>query len=393
MRTFDHKLSTTFLISIVYPLGPFAIILMPMLVGGVIDDFGFTEQQAGYIAALEGMGLVVASLIAAFWIRKTSWTRVLLLGFVVTALLNILSANLTEFLPLLISRFLAGMSAGTIFAVTVAALGDNKQPDQAFGIAQVVQGVMMFLAFASAPTILQHWTVSGLYYMLAVVSVLMMLSLFRYPSAGAERVADHMDDTNASNHTGLIWLGLIASFLFFANIFGFWTYIERVGQAAGLTTEAIGWALGLSQFAAIVGAGMAAVAADRFGRFLPLLLALIGLLATLSMLVGQFSSFIFCLGAGLFQGLFVMANSYQLGVIAKIDIKGHFLVLVTGFQGLGAAIGPAIAASLINNGDYSQINQVAALSCTVSILMFFFIIYRTRHMGSPLIAIDARTNS
>jgi fucose permease len=88
--------------------------------------------------------------------------------------------------------------------------------------------------------------------------------------------------------------------------------------------------------------------------------------------------------------LFVMANSYQLGVIAKIDIKGHFLVLVTGFQGLGAAIGPAIAASLISNGDYSQINQLAALSCTVSILMFFFIIYRTRHMGSPLVATTVR---
>ena len=34
---------------------------MPMLVGGMIDDLGFSEQQAGYVAAVEGMGLVVAS--------------------------------------------------------------------------------------------------------------------------------------------------------------------------------------------------------------------------------------------------------------------------------------------------------------------------------------------
>lgn len=363
---------------------------MPMLVGGVIDDFGFSEQQAGYIAALEGMGLVVASLIAAIWIRKTSWTTMLLLGFVATALLNVVSANLTEFLPLLISRFLAGMAGGTIFAVTVAALGDNRQPDQAFGIAQVVQGAMMFLAFAGAPYILQHWTVSGLYYMLAAASVLMMLTLWRYPSSGAERVASQSDNANASSHTGLIWLSMIASFLFFANIFGFWTYIERMGQVAGLGTETIGWALGLSQFAAIVGAGAAAIAADRYGRALPLLIALIGLLATLSMLVGQFSAVAFYFGVGLFQALFVMANAYQLGTIAKIDIKGHFLVLVTGFQGLGAAIGPAVAASLIDGADYSRINQAAALSCSISIVMFFFIIYRTRHIGSPLLVADVR---
>ncbi len=383
IRTFDNKLSTTFLISLVYPLGPAAIILMPMLVGGVIDDFGFSEQEAGYIAAAEGMGLVVASLVAALWIRKVSWTTMLLVGFLSTALLNIVSANLNEFQPLLIARFMAGITGGTIFAVTVAALGDNRQPDQAFGIAQVVQGAMMFVAFTAAPTIMAQWTVSGLYYMLAAASIAMMLTLWRYPSAGARRVADNTGSGDGNSNTGLIWIGLVASFLFFANIFGFWTYIERIGQTSGLASETIGWALGLSQFAAIVGAGIAAFAGDRYGRTLPLLVSLAGLMATLWLLRGQFSSSSFYLGAGLFQGMFVLANSYQLGVIAKIDIKGHFLVLVTGFQGLGAAIGPAVAASLIDNGNYDQINHVAALSCVASILMFLFIIYRTRHPGFP----------
>ncbi len=289
-RSFDHKLSTTFLISIVYPLGPAAIILMPMLVGGVIDDFGFSEQQAGYLAATEGIGLMVSVLAAALWIRKTSWTTVLLFAFSSTALLNIVSANLNEFLPLLITRLLAGLACGSIFAIAVAALGDNRQPDRAFGIAQVVQGVMMFLAFAGAPFLLQQWTVSGLYYMLAAASTLMMLTLWHYPSAGAERAADNADNIDGDSSTGLIWIGLIASFLFFANIFGFWAYIERMGQAAGLTTETIGWALGLSQFAAILGAGTAALAGDRYGRAIPLIVALVGLTTTLWLLVGQFSS-------------------------------------------------------------------------------------------------------
>jgi hypothetical protein len=102
------------------------------------------------------------------------------------------------------------------------------------------------------------------------------------------------------------------------------------------------------------------------------------------LLVGQFTTFTFYLGAGLFQALFVLANSYQLGVISKIDLKGNYLVLVTGFQGLGAAVGPGIAASLIDAGDYSRINLMAALFCLVSIAMFFFIIHRTRYIGSPV---------
>jgi predicted MFS family arabinose efflux permease len=356
-----------------------------MLVGGVIDDFGFSEQQAGYIASLEGLGLVLASLVAALWIRKVSWVTMLAVALIATALLNILSAHLHQFMPLLVVRFLAGFTGGSIFALTVAALGDNRHPDRAFGIAQVVQGAMMFFAFAGAAQILARWTVSGLFYLLAGAALLMLLTLPRYPAAGARRVAAGEAGGRAPNHSGLIWLGLLASFLFFSNIFGFWAYIERIGQGAGLAIETIGLALGVSQFAAIVGAGAAAIASDRYGRAAPLALALVGQMLVLWLLVGQFTTLTFYLGAGLFQALFVLANSYQLGVISKIDVKGNFLVLVTGFQGLGAAVGPAIAASLIDHGDYSRINQMAALFCLVSIAMFFFIIYRTRHIGSPVV--------
>jgi MFS family permease len=247
----------------------------------------------------------------------------------------------------------------------------------------------MFFAFAGSAWILARWSVAGLYYLLAGISLLMLLTLWRYPSAGAPRVVPRAGPGEAPNYTGLIWIGLIASLLFFSNIFGFWTYIERIGQAAGLSLGTIGLALGMSQFAAIVGAGAAAIASDRYGRAAPLALALLGQLLVLWLLVGQFTPLTFYFGAGLFQALFFLANSYQLGVISKIDVKGNFLVLVTGFQGLGAAVGPGIAATLIEGGDYSRINQMAAVFCAVSILMFFFIIYRTRHIGSPVVEAEA----
>jgi len=372
------------LISAVYPLGPAALILMPMLVGGVIDDLGFSEQQAGFIASLEGMGLVLAALAAALWIRRISWTHALAAGCIATALLNAVTANLDDYTLFLFVRFLAGFAGGSVFALTVAALGDNRHPDRAFGIAQVVQGAMMFFAFATAAPILAHRGVSGLYYLLACAALAMLVTLPRFPCAGAPRAIPGSDGLPIPNYNRLIWVGLIGSLLFFSNIFGFWAYIERIGQASGLATETIGLALGVSQFAAIVGAGAAAVASDRYGRVAPLALALVGQLLVLWLLVGRLTPLSFYLGAGLFQALFVLANSYQLGVISKIDIHGQYMVLVTGFQGLGAAVGPGIAATLIAGGDYSRINQMAATFCLVSILMFFFIIYRTRHLRSPV---------
>ncbi len=371
-----------------YPLGPAALILMPMLVGGLIDGRGIGEQQAGYIASAEGMGVVVASWVAVLWVRRVSWTRVLVAGCAVTAVLNLVSAAMASYHGLLVMRFLAGFSGGTIFALTVAALGDNRHPDRAFGIAQVVQGALMFLAFAASPAILEHWSVAGLYVLLAVAALVMLLAVWRFPSQGARRIAAASSGAAASNHAALIWLGLIASFLFFACVFGFWAYLERIGRSAGLSLESIGFALGASQFAAIIGAGAAALASTRFGRALPLLLVMGGQLLVLWMLVGRFSSLEFFIGAGLFQALFVLANSYQLGVISKIDVKGSSLVLVTGFQGLGAGVGPGVAALLIEGESYVRINQAAALACVVGIVMFLFIIQRTRHLASPLAGAD-----
>jgi len=386
-NSFDHRLSATLIICIVYPLGPAAIILMPMIVGGLIDSYGFTEQQAANIASLEGLGIVFASVFAALWIRNVSWVKALFFACLLYAGLNVVSANLAEFTPLLVTRFLTGLAGGSLFAITVAALGDNREPDRAFGLAQAVQGVMMLLAFLAAPYLLQAGGVNMLYYMLAAASVLIMPALFRFPAQGRTRTVPVGGNGQSSSHTSLIWLGLFASIIFFINVFGFWAFVERIGQAAELPVNTIGLALGLSQIMAIVGALAAAWASDRYGRYVPLLIVLIGQSIALFALIGDFGSVTFFVSTGAFQALFIVAVSYQMGAIAKLDIQGRFLVIMTGAQGFGAAIGPAVAAALIREGnDYGGIMLMAALFCFISTMLFFFIIYRSPKTVANVIA-------
>jgi len=380
---FDDRIPTTLLISVLYPLGPAAIILSPMIVGGVVDGYGFSEQQAGLVASLEGMGLVIASIVASLWVRRLSWLKVLFFGLLVTAGLNLVSANLSEFTPLVIVRFIAGFMGGTVFAIVVVALGDNRQPDRAFGIAQVMQGAMMFAAFAAAPALMQAMGVKGIFYLLAAASVLMMTTLFRFPDRGVDHTESALSATIKKGNALLIWLGLIASFAFFINIFGFWAFIERIGQAARLSPGSIGLALGISQIAAIGGAMAAALASDRFGRIKPLLIVLVGQCWALWALMGQFTEITFYIAACLFQALFMLGVSYQMGAIATIDVKGRFLVLMTAAQGLGAAFGPSLAAALIRPGDdYNGINLMAASCCLISTLVFFFIIRRSHQTAA-----------
>ncbi|MBL8199742.1 MAG: MFS transporter [Chromatiales bacterium] len=374
---FDDRLPTTLLFSLLYPIGPAAIVLMPMIVGGLIDSYAYSDQQAANIAALEGMGLVVSSVVAALWIRRVSWVRALLLAFLAYGALNAVSANLAAYEPLLVVRFLTGLAGGSLFAVSVAALGDNREPDRAFGLAQAVQGVLMLAAFAASPSLLEAWGVRSLYYLLGVASFLMLVTVRWLPDRGRVRIAA-ATGAEGPRHTGLIWLGLAASVIFFVNVFGFWAFVERIGQAAGLPAGTIGLALGVSQVLAIAGALAAAWASDRYGRYWPLLIVLAGQALALFWLLGRFGPVAYFVATGAYQALFIVAVSYQMGAIAKLDVRGRYLVMMTAAQGLGAAIGPAVAASLIRGDDYDGILVLAALACLVSTLVFLYIIWRSQ---------------
>ena len=383
MKTeFDHGLSQTILVSIVYPLGPAALILAPLIVGGVIDDYGFSEQQAGTMASLEGAGLVTGILLSTFWIRTVSWTVALLAGLVLYAALNLVSASISDFSLLVSTRAIIGLVAGSVFAIVCAAMGDNREPDRAFGIGQGIQGVMMAAIFASAPLFMAGRDVGTVFYVLAGLAIAMLLCLPRFPAAGVEHVESSEEVERTYVH--LIWLGLIGGTLYYISIFGFWAFVERIGSNAGLDADTINYALSTSLVAAIVGGFVAALAGVRFGRTMPLVIVLIGQLLALLVLKADFSVKVFFIATSAYQFLYIIATCYLLGVIAVMDHKGKYVVMMNGFLGIGAAMGPSLAAAMITDEGYYGINIMAMTGIVLCIGIFLFIIRRTRHLADEV---------
>jgi len=335
---FDHGLPMTLLISVVYPLGPAAVILMPLIVGGVIDDYGLSAQQAGLIASSEGVGLVVGLLVGAGWVRRLSWRRMLFAGLAAYAAVNLIASQAETLAQLTAIRLLSGFCGGSVFAIVNAALGDNREPDRAFGLAQAVQGVMMFAAFTAAPLLPEGGLVSGLFLLAAATSVLLMFALFRFPDRGPEIRATAITHANGKRKP-LIWLGLFGGLLYYASIFGFWDFIERMGVAAGLASDTVSLALGVSQIAAVGGGLVAALASDRFGRILPLAVAVSAQILVLWSLFGQFAAITYFVAASVYQGTYIVATSYMLGVIAKLDKGGKYVVVMNAVLGVGVAGG------------------------------------------------------
>ena len=97
---------------------PMFFLVMPMYVGALSDDYGFTNAQIGYLISIELGSAALASLTALFWLRQVNWRSVLFVFLFLLGAMNALSILTGDvYEKLLLIRAVAGFSAGAMMAV------------------------------------------------------------------------------------------------------------------------------------------------------------------------------------------------------------------------------------------------------------------------------------
>jgi MFS family permease len=153
----------------------------------------------------------------------------------------------------------------------------------------------------------------------------------------------------------LALLGFGSIFLFEVAVMGLWTYYERIGDAGGLETQNVAYALSVGNFFGFLGSLATAALSTRFGRLLPIGFG-IGLAVVAIVILGTnfgVAAFVFSSCAFCFAWYFTLP--YMMAAIANIDSSGRLLVFVNFVTGLGLTAGPAIAARLQTAGSYQPV--------------------------------------
>jgi len=173
------------------------------------------------------------------------------------------------------------------------------------------------------------------------------------PDSGEEHVQVEEDavDLNTTFRT----FALIAMFTYFCAQGVIWAYLFLIGLNGGVGAQAVANGLMLSQFLGIAGAVLAAVAGRRFGRILPLALGILGGAGVLGWLFGSFSAFVYAATVCIYNFAWNMTHPFLLAAMASFDRHGRVVIYAVAAQMLGLAIGPALAAGLIREGDYSRV--------------------------------------
>jgi predicted MFS family arabinose efflux permease len=334
-------------------IGASVFIVQPGFIQGLVQLYGFSEQQAGYTASAEVWGIALTTVLMALGGHNYSWLRILRVSIVVFALGNLLSLVTTDVTAFSILRFLTGLGAGGIISLTFTIIGITRLPDRNFGY--LIMGVLTFgaLGLWVLPTALDTVGMTGLIVFFALFAATGWPCLPHMPDSGEEHLQVEADAVDLAGIFRL--LAILAMFTYFFAQGVIWAYLFLIGVNGGVSEQGVANGLMLSQFLGIAGAFVAATAGRRFGRIVPLAIGIIGGAVVLVYLYGQFTALVYAVTVCVYNFAWNMSHPFLLAGMASFDRHGRVVVYAVAAQMLGLAVGPAFAASLLAEGDYSRV--------------------------------------
>ena len=346
---------------------PMFFLVMPMYVGALSEDYGFTNSQIGYLISIELGSAALASLTALFWLRQVNWRTVLLVFLVLLAAANVLSIVVGgAYEKLLLIRAVAGFSAGAMMAIALAALGDTQNQDRNFAFGVMGQLGISGCLLLVLPYFIGSWGAASVFTVFLAACVIAIPLARWLPSTGKAP-----DVTGISERRSLLPLwGLAGSAAIFVGQAAVWAFIERMGSAAGLSPGTIGVALGSSVLAGIAGAFVASWLAGRKGRRLPMAVAMIGEIVCLLFLLGGYTTAVYFAVVIVYSVCWNFWLPYQMAVIAETDVSGKFVALITLSQAVGVAVGPALVGPMISQDNFDPVVWTGIGFAMLAMVMF-----------------------
>jgi predicted MFS family arabinose efflux permease len=348
-------------------IGPEVFIVQPGFVQGMVASLGFSEPQAGYAASAEMFGIAATTVLLSFIAHRLNWRRVFVIALLLMFATNALSTITADFEAFTALRFASGLGAGALISLSFAAIGLTDNPDRNF--AWLIVWVLTYGAAALLlmPTAYAFGGVDTVLWFFALFPLAGLPFVRRLPATGENAVAAERDAVTLP--AALRGLALMAMLVYFLAQGVVWAYLFLIGLGGGLAEQQVANGLTLSQFAGIGGALAAVIVGRRFGRSAPLTLGILGGAVCLWFLAGRFEFLVFALAVSIYNFAWNLTHPYLLGAMASFDRRGRVVVYAVAMQMTGLAIGPALAASIVEPDGYLNVLAVGAVLFVLSLAL------------------------
>jgi predicted MFS family arabinose efflux permease len=371
-------------------VGAQIIAIQPVWVQALTQFAGLSAPAAGYATSIEMQGIALATIALAILVGRIPWRvafAVALSLIVLGNALSILAAHDPDLLRPV--RFLTGIGAGTCVSLGFTTLGRTAKPDRNFGLCITATLIYAATVMNAAPALLERFGLAGLCMLMGSLAVLGLVAVPLLP-----RSSEAADDAgSAAVDPGLLrrLSGLAAMFAYFLAQGVFWTYAALVGTTGGLSDQAVASQLAVSQFAGIGGALVCVIIGARWGRSLPLTVGiLMGVLPVIVLSTG-FTSAVFGAAMLVYQFGWNMTHPYLLAVISRFCGTGRHVTYAVVMHKLGLAVGPALAAAVLERSGFHEVLMVSAAAFLASLLLVLWPVRRQAQLEGRAAASNPTT--
>lgn len=377
---------------LLYMVAPLGMTMLPLLVGAATTQLGFSDSQAGYLASIDLLGIVLAAVTAPFWIHRISRKKLALIAVALLVVGNLYSMLATGFIELSCARFVAEVGSGIAFSLSLAVLGERKNPDRFFslGIGSTIS--LAVLVFLWLPGFITQYGFSTIFVAHLFITLVVGLFIRWLPSYGS-RYKTTKVPLNVPIKTG--YRGLLicfAGFFCFTVVEGgVWSYIERIGDYHGLSASYIGNVLAITQVISVIASIASTVLSTKYGRLFPVMFGGVTFLASLY-LIQQEQSWLYLLGACMSQFAYIFTLPYLMLLCVELDPSGKYYVLTTAFKMGGFAVGPAVVATMLTGNGFIVVSWIGGVFMSLCLMLLAPLAYRLDKSPIPY-AIDLNTET
>jgi DHA1 family inner membrane transport protein len=342
------------------------VLVMPIYVGGLINFSGLTLNQALNVVSLEMWGMALAIFPTLLLLRIASYKTIVSGALLLmTTIYLLISFAKPSYELLAAARFLGGVAAGSAMSVILAMIGQSEKPERTFAYWVLSQVIFKVIGLFVLARVLAEFGTTGFFTVLAILCVVALIFAMQLPATLETPKAK--SDKFKWNSTSL--LALLAIFTFYLSLSAIWANFERFGAWANFKTEDIATALALTSLAGLAGASLASVLAGKIPRLALLAIGVVLIsAATLSLLKLETLTGYSVTGA-LFAFSWFFVVPFIVSSVNANDSTGGLMIYANSMIAFGLAIGPALAAILIEDKESKHLLLTASVIFIVSLVL------------------------
>ena len=334
------------------------LVALPIWVGALQENFGFSLPQSGGLVTIFLLGAVCASFFMALRFNRVNQKTVAVAGFAVGAVAFYLASNLTDFMMLALSHLVAGLGVGSGFSMIHGTMGRSQNPHRLFAIGGIAVGLFAIIFIAIVPQLMLFYGAQSVFLALAgVMAIAAATNLILFKGPGV--IDDHAESAPFDR---VIWLLILGASLMTFNQAMVFSFVELIGENHGFSTTAILntlIALGIVNFilpspaAALLEKRLPAYGVVQTG---PIVQALLAVVITSVAILPVWAPV-----AAVFVSVQIFTITFLFGLLARIEPTGRAVSATPGMLMIGAAFGPLAGGVISESFGFPAIGICACI--------------------------------